>query len=474
MVPYKDSKKIKSIGPGGHMITIHFNKEENLYEQIYQFFIKEIRQARIKSGEKLPSRRALAQHLGVSLNTIKLAYDQLMDEGYIISKERSGFYVDKLSPEDLPRIPKARTPFVAPKTIKAKYNFTYSSIDKSRMPLSILKKCAQEAMEESIGLGRGPKGGIWSLREEIAKYLENRRGVVASVENIIITSGYSEHLLLLMSLIDNPSFAMEDPGYKKTQKIFEGAGRKITQIPIDKYGFSVRDLEKTQSNIAIVTPNHQFPTGIIMGLRRRQRLLAWAAERDDRYIVEDDYDSDFKYAGNPVPALKSLDKKDQVILSGSFSQSIGPFLGISYLVLPYTLRKKFEELDLPLSGASVLQQLTLEKFLASGDFERHVNRMNAHYRKKRQILLKRLKKEKGIEILGADVGLHFILRMDPEKWDLKDSRRRIKQNRMAMARVDQYTNRKWLEEDYIIGFGDIPMENLEEGIEVFLDEMRKK
>lgn len=456
------------------MITLHFDSEENLYQQIYSYFVREIRQNRLRAGDKLPARRALAQHLGVSINTVKQAYEQLTDEGYIISRERSGYYVDKLSPEDLPKIPKRRTPFVAPKTIKAKYNFNYSSIDYSRMPISILKKCGQEAMESCLLESRGPKGGIWTLREEIGKYLENRRGVIASVENIIITSGYSEHLLILMSLIDQAYFAMEDPGYKKTQEIFKASSKEIVSIPIDQYGFSVRDLEKTQANVAIVTPNHQFPTGIIMGMRRRQRLLNWAGQGEERYIVEDDYDSDFKYTGKPIPALKSLDKEDRVILSGSFSQSIGPFLGISYLVLPDSLRKKWEQIDLPLSGASLLQQYTLEKFLFSGAFEKHINRMNTLYRKKRNLLLRKIKNEKEIEILGAEAGLHFILRLKEGYWDIKDLQRKMKKNRIYLAEISHYSINEWPYRDLIIGFGGIPLHELEDAIDLLLEIIRKK
>lgn len=450
------------------MITLHFNEKENLYQQIYDYFIKEIRQKRIGPGDRLPSRRALAQHLGVSLNTVKLAYDQLLDEGYIVSRERSGFFVDKLSPEDLPRIPKIRTPFVAPKTPRAKYNFAYSAIDRSRLPLSLLKRCAQEAIVDCSLDSRGPKGGLWTLREEIGKYLETRRGLVADAEDIIITAGYSEHLVLLMALIEGSYFAMEDPGYKKTQEIFKSSHREIVPIPIDKYGFSVKDLEKTQANVAIVTPNHQFPTGIIMGLRRRQRLLAWAKEGEGRYIVEDDYDSDFKYSGNPIPALKSLDQEDRVILSGSFSQSLGPFLGISYLVLPKDLRKKWDKMDLPLSGASLLQQYTLERFLASGGFEKHLNRMNTHYRNKRNLLLKRLKQEKGVEVLGAEAGLHFILRLDPKYWDCQNLQRKIRKERIHARSIDYYSSREWPYQDLIIGFGGLDLDEIDQAIGALL------
>lgn len=454
------------------MITIHLDNEKPLYEQIYNFFVKEIKENKIKSGEKLPSKRALAQHLGVSLNTIKLAYEMLTDEGYIVSRERSGYYVDILRTEDLPKSKKPRPDFTPPITKKYKYDFSYYKIDNSKIPVSVLKRCTNEALEIVSTLTESPKGGLWSLREEIVKYLENRRGLVVSPEDIIITSGFTDQIMMLLLLLEDPIFGLEDPGYKKSEEIFKTFNKKTINIPIDKYGYSVKDLEKTDANIAITTPNHQFPTGIIMVLRRRQRLLAWADEKADRYIIEDDYDSDFKYSGNLIPSLKTLDKNDKVIVLGSFSQSISPEIGISFMVLPKKLRKKWESKESPFFGVSTINQLILEKFLSDGAFEKHINRMNTHYRKKRDIVIKTLKKYPGIDIISAEAGMHIIIRMDKNIWDYENFNEKIEISGILIELVDTYSTRKWNNFDVIIGVGGVEIENIEKAIEEFLKVIR--
>lgn len=448
------------------MITIHFEENKNLYEQIYTYFRDEIKNGNLKWKDKLPSRRSLAQHLGVSLNTVKTAYDQLTEEGYIVSDQRRGFFVDKLYAERL-KMPEPEIVFEERTATEYEYNFSHSLIDVDKLPISILKKCSNEAIENSLKNFSSPKGGIWTLRIEIAKYLKEHRGVSISPENIIITGGYGEHIFILMSLIDKPVFAVEDPGYNKTMDLINGLSEKINRIPLDKYGFSVADLEKTNANIAIVTPNHQFPTGTIMVLRRRQRLLEWA-DKNCRYIVEDDYDSDFKYAGKPIPALKSLDKDDKVILSGSFSKIVGKFLGVSYLVLPQKLKEKYDKIQIPTSGASIIQQNILERFMATGAFEKHINRMNAHYRKKRSVIIKELKRE-GIEILGADAGTYFVMRVDEKIWDLKNLKEKLSKNSIKLNTVADYSSQGKYERDLIIGFGGLKEEKLKETIRNLLE-----
>lgn len=455
------------------MITLNFNNDEKLYIQIYNYFVNEIKSGNLKSNDKLPSRRLFAQNLGVSLNTVKNAYEQLLDEGYIVSRERSGFFVDKLSIENLNIADHLGYEVIENKQIVYEYNFNYSLLEKSLLPESILKKCSAFAVEKCMGNEKISKLGLMSLRNEISKYLHQRRAVCVSPEDIIIASGYFEHLFLIMSIIKNSYFAMEDPGYNRTWDIFKSFSRNIIHVPIDKYGFSVKDLEKTAANIVITTPNHQFPTGIIMGIRRRQRLLNWANEQAGRYIIEDDYNGDFRYLGNPIPALKSLDTKGKVILSGSFSQSIGNFLGVSYLVLPTNLRKELESKQILLSGTSKLQQYFLEYFLKTGSFEKHINRMNTHYRKKRAAVLKILKTYEGIEILGSQSGLHIILRLDKKNFDLTDFDEKMLENKIYIKRVKDFSIAKWQDNDLILGFGGIPIENIDTSIKQLLKILKK-
>lgn len=450
------------------MITIHFNEDDSLYEQIYRSFIQEIQLGHLAYPDQLPSRRALAQHLGVSLNTVKMAYEQLLDEGYIVSKERSGFFVDKLSPDYFPEPAIPEEVEVIAEEEPPHYDFSYDTLDYQRFSAHLLSKCASEGIKRSLHEKKIGNKGLLALRLEIKKYLRDRRGVNACLDQILITGGYVENMMLLMTLCPQGVFAVEDPGYKKNHRLFTGVGRQLIYIPLDQYGFSVADLEKSSANLVITTPNHQFPTGLIMGARRRHRLLDWAAQDPQRYIVEDDYDSDFKYTGKPIPALKSLDSKDQVILSGSFSQSIGPFLGISYLVLPRSLMASFDQQDIPLSGASLFQQHTLAQFMETGAFEKHLNRMNAHYRKKRSYFLKILKDQEGLSVLGADVGLHFLLRVDPKKRDITCWQEWCGKKGIRLESLSVYAKKTWPYEDFLIGFGGIAYEEMDQALEALL------
>lgn len=447
------------------MNTIHLIKDKKLYEQIYTYFKSEILSGNLKWKDKLPSRRALAQHLGVSLNTIKTAYEQLLDEGYIVSDERRGFFVDKIYIENLVETKEEK--FHLPSKIEPKYNFSHSEVDMEKLPISILRKCANNAIE-NINEFKMEKGGNWDLRIEIAKYLKQRRGVTVSPENIIVTSGFEEHIMILKTVINNPIFALEDPGYKKIFEALKDSSGKVFHIPLDKYGFSVAHLENTEANVAIVTPNHQFPTGQIMVLRRRQRLLAWAEEKNDRFIIEDDYDSDFKYVGSPIPALKSLDKSDKVILSGSFSKNVGKFLGISYLVLPNSLKEEYNKLEIPTSGASSIQQGILMNFMKSGGFEKHLNRMNTNYKKKRSTIIKQLKNIKNIEILGADAGTFLILRIDNKKFDVDKMKYIFNKENIKINFISDYCILDKYKNELILGFGAISEKEVDESMEYLI------
>ncbi|MDO5016590.1 MAG: aminotransferase class I/II-fold pyridoxal phosphate-dependent enzyme [Eubacteriales bacterium] len=535
------------------METICFTQDEKLYIQIFEYFVNEIEGKRIHSGDKLPSMRKLADHLGVSLNTVKTAYEMLLDEGYIVSRERSGYYVDKILSENLPNLAGEIENFLPPPEKCYKYNFKYSLTDNSRIPVSVIKKCAQAAVSQSIEVVDYPNEGIWELRYVIAKYLKERRGVITSPENIVVTSGFEDNLFILSSLLQKPVFALESPGYTRLSYSLDSLRQDYIYVPIDQYGFSVKDLEKTTANVVITSPNHQFPTGLITGIRRRQRLLNWAKDDERRYIVEDDYNSDFKYTGRPIPALKSMDETGSVILSGSFSQSVGKFLGISYLVLPdrlimgenrlhtplrpvsppleqsdpqlplqpvsplsrsrateplehhcaqlpfqpvsppleqsdpqlplqpvYPLSRSraTESLEhycaqFPFQPVSPLLQYTLKEFLARGNFEKHLNRMNTLYSRKRRKFLKAVKQEENVEVYGSDAGLHIIVELDPAHFDLEHFEEVMAEHAIYAERVKNYAQGPWPDNEIILGFGGIKEDRIEEAVGYFFKILRK-
>lgn len=437
---------------------IYFNDEKKLYEQIYEHFKNEIESGNLNWKDKLPSRRMLAQNLGVSLNTVKNAYEMLLDEGYIVSDERVGFFVDKLNFSK--RDEKTKSTTEIPTVEEVEINFSHAAIDLDKLPLSILKKCVTSAIDEIAVGDNQVAGGNLKLRQEIVKYLKTYRGVDTDAGNVIITGGYTDNLMLLLNLLDNPIFAVEDPGYKK---VFENTVKlsSVHHIPLDKYGFSVAELEKTDANVAVVTPNHQFPTGKIMVLRRKQRLLNWAIEKHDRYIIEDDYDGDFKYIGHPIASIKSMDKTDRVIISGSFSKTIGKFLKISFLVLPEELTDRYYQIKNMVQVPSMLQQETLYRFMYQKAFEKHLNRMNVCYKKKRAILIKELKKISGLEISGADAGTYFVITFKEDKFDIEKIKEEFKKKKIKVNFVSEYSNSEDYFNHMIVGFGGIEMEKIE-------------
>lgn len=465
------------------MFTIHFSTDQPLSTQIYLAVIEQIRTGGLSSQDRLPSQRALAAHLGVSVNTVKLAYTQLRDEGFIVARERSGFYVDQLNLDRLPPQPgtaEALPP--QPGTAEAlspawkltspaepspdpwRFSFSPTGIDPESWERKLWVRLAKEAMEDTLldlAADQTAKAGIWDLRVEIAKYLADHRGVRVHPAQIIVTSSFWESLMILFSLLDRPISALEDPGYLRNDAIFSCNHQEFIPIPLDTYGFSVASLEKTPANVAIVTPTHQFPTGLIMGLRRRQRLLAWAECAPDRYILEDDFDSDFKYSGSPIPALKSLDRHHKVILSGSFSQSLGPFLGVSYLVLPDPLYTRFMDLALPKGRVSNLAQHLLQRFMHSGAFDRHLNRMNKIYRSKRDLFLHHLTAlAPDLQISGASAGLYFLASVPAPYLTGPVFADRAEAAQIYLQPLDAFRRQPLNDGTYVLGFGSLPLDRI--------------
>ncbi len=451
------------------MLSIDFKPGEKLYEQIYDRLKAAISDGYYQSGDQLPSLRAYADHLGVSLNTVKTAYFQLLEEGYIISKERCGFFVDKIELDHLgPREAvypqylteeKAASPW--------RYDFSPSAVDLEGLARTGLQQAASLGMAQASRYQQANPLGEAPLRNALAHYLYEFRGLATSAENIVITRGFSHNLLALNQVFGQACYGLEDPGYALNLASLHANFEGTEKIPIDRYGFSVKDLEQTPANIAVVSPNHQFPTGQVMGVRRRQRLLNWASERPDRYIIEDDYDSVFKYAGRRIPAMKAIDRDDRVILSGSFSKSIGPFMGLAYMVLPDALLDAYATCaDLGLTP-SIASQLTLSQWMAEGAFTKHVNRMNTYYRKKQGLILDALQELPGLSFTQADTGLYLVFRLDPDCYDLDQLTQTWQAEGLKIDSVASYSRQlTWPWADYLLGLGGVPLADLPQALEV--------
>jgi len=399
--------------------TLKFNLQSKvpLYIQLYSYIISEIKSGKIIENERLPSKKALSAHLNISKTTIENAYEVLLSEGYIKSIPRSGYYVLKY---ESPIISNNKT--TVSSTIienkkqlpNYKYRFLTNAVDTKNFPFSTWAKIAKNVMYNNPNLLYiGESCGDELLRKELIKYLHEYRGVISSPDNIIIGAGTEYLLDILCQLLGKKAiFALENPCYTKNYKILRDNDKKIIPISVDNSGIVLSELENTNANIVYITPSHQFPTGASMPIGRRTALLNWAAS-SDKYIIEDDYDSEFRYTGRPIPALQGLDQNNKVIYIGTLSRSIAPSIRIAYLILPDILMQKYKDnFNYRSSTVSRFEQHTLYNFMANGHFSRHLNRIRNIYRQKKDFLVKLLKEQfpkDMVTITGENAGLHFLI-----------------------------------------------------------------
>lgn len=392
-----------------------------IYEQIYDYIKKEIRDKKLRAETKLPSTRALSAHLNVSRSTVQLAYDQLLSEGYIESRPCKGYYVLKLDGlYDLAAVERRVIKHIEKEDEKYEIDFSPSGIELDSFPYNSWRKVSKAVMSGDTGLfNMGEPQGDFELRETISGYLHESRGVNCSPGNIIVGAGDEYLLMLLDQLLTNAhnkvlSYAMENPAYRKAYFVLNGIGREVHPIMLDGYGMDCRLLRESDVNVAYVTPSHQYPMGIVMSIGRRMEMLSWAKEKDDRYIIEDDYDSEFRYRGKPIPALQGLDKDGKVVYIGTFSKSIAPGLRMSYMVLPDRLMESYAKVGMRYSNTvSRIDQNIVNRFIKDGYYERHLNKMRGIYKSKHDVLLGELKKfGDEYEVSGESAGLHILLSTD--------------------------------------------------------------
>lgn len=391
--------------------------KEPIYQQLYQSIKSGVQSGKIPPGTKLPSKRKLSSYMQISQNTIQSAYSQLLEEGFITSAERKGFYVNKIDHLSQLNPREGRVQATTQKEPGSlRYDFSYQGVDPETFPFATWRKITKEVINEYDRelLRPGDPQGHISLRDSLATYLYQSRGVSCRAEQIIISSGMEFLFQILIQLFDGDSvFGIENPGYEKLHVLFSSNRAQYQALPIDEQGIKLRELQKSRVNILCVTPAHQFPSGEIMPINRRVQLLNWANQAPHRYLVEDDYDSEFKYSGKPIPALQGLDHNEKVIYMGAFSKSLSPALRVSYMVLPNHLIDQFKErLPFMICPAPISNQKVLSRFMENGYFERHVNKMRNVYKRKSEVLVRELKKmDSKVEILGADTGLHLLLKV---------------------------------------------------------------
>jgi len=383
-----------------------------LYLTLYRQLRAAIEDGSPAAGERLPSKRAMASRLGVSVNTVDAAYGQLVSEGFVEARPRSGYYVCPIG--SLARLtPPRREPPTRPQPADSvRVDFAPGGVAREKFPFTVWQRLLRAALEEPDSLRRTEPQGEPGLRQAVADYLHAARGVRCGAEQLVLGAGTDNLLALLSYLLPNRfTAAVENPVYNRAYQIFARMGHPIRPAEIDRRGVLVEPLEDLDEAALYTTPSHQYPLGISMPMGRRVQLLEWAGRGTCRYIVEDDYDSEFRYDARPVPSLQSIDAGGRVIYLGTFSRSVAPSLRVSYLVLPPALLTAYRAECAHFSCAvSTLEQAALREFLLRGHFETHLNRMRVYYRAKRRRLLAALAPLAGqLRSIGEAAGHHLTL-----------------------------------------------------------------
>ena len=386
------------------------NRKMPLYAQLYEAIRADILSGTLAGGEKLPSKRALAEHLSLSKITVETAYAQLLEEGYLTSRERSGYYVSHMPL--LARAPAAPEDRAAPMPVPAPQQSAAASL----FPFSVWAKLMRGVIldEGQYLLQPVPNAGLFSLRQAIADEILRQRGCSVRPEQIVVGAGTEYFYALLVQFFGRQHrFAIEDPCHRTLAQVYTKSGAEVVPVSMDESGIRVAELEASGAQIVHLSPSHHYPTGTVMPITRRQELLAWVDRSEERYLIEDDYDSEFRFSGRPIPSLQSLDREGHVIYLNTFSKTIAPALRISYMILPLPLLERWQQtMGFYSCAVPSFEQLTLTRFLDGGYFERHVSRMKKHYKSLCQTLLEILARPEFAAICTvrqALAGLHFLL-----------------------------------------------------------------
>jgi len=367
----------------------------------------------LSAGSKLPSIRKMAQDYKISKNTVESAYSQLFAEGYIESRPQSGYFVSNDIENYLP-LTKTVNQSAIPNTPKLLYDFYPAQLHNTNFPTKLWSSLHNKVMKGSIDFGSYPdKQGESTLRLQISKYLSHNRGVQCSPEQIIVSSGFSDSIFIIATLLKSftTQLAIEFPGYMVVRQVFKNLGYSIENIAIDSNGICLEDIEKSHCKLLYVTPSHQYPTGVTIPISNRFKLIQWAT-KNNAYIIEDDYDSELSYNNRPIPALQGINDNNCVIYSGTFAKSLSPALRVSYLVLPSKLLSLYKKVfTYPFSGVSIDTQKTLELFIKEGYWEKHIRKTRILNKKKHDIMKKSLLfyLDNKVKILREGSGLSLVI-----------------------------------------------------------------
>lgn len=388
-----------------------FTGDAPLYDQLYRHIAGAVQSGALSPGARLPSKRRMCALAGVSMSTVEAAYSLLAAEGYVLARPRSGYVCAHLLPPAPPAPAPPPEPSAPPPSPWA-FDCSTSAVDVSAFPFSSWARITKEAVYENPGLlQRGHPQGDAPLRSALGSLLAQYRGVRCSPEQVVVGPGADYLLSLLLQLLpEHRAVALEDPGYPAAYAAAALHGRRAVPIPVDGEGMCPDALADSGAGMAYVTPSHQFPLGVSMPAGRRSRLLHWAASAPDRWIIEDDYDSEFRWSSRPIPAMQGLDRAGRVVYLGTFSRSIAPAIRAAYLILPPSLLERYRRtFSHGACAVSRFEQESLRRFLAQGLYGRHLRRTGNLYRKKCALFAGALSAIPGASVSGAEAGLHFLL-----------------------------------------------------------------
>lgn len=454
-------------------VMLDTKEKQPIYAQLYGEIKRKIEGGSLTEGMRLPSIRQLAQYLKISKNTVDHAYQQLLAEGYIESRPRAGYVVMPL--ESPPLVPKATKtveykPYLSQIRPSCRYDFRYGDIEPSQFPLRSWRRCVNDALDTPALLGYGDPQGQLHLREEIAKYLFQSRGVSCTPEQILVCAGTQHAVSMLVRLFgwSGRMIAMEDPGYRGVRTVFKDHDCRIQPIQVEADGLCIDQLAALTKGIqgVYVTPSHQFPLGMVLPVQKRRRLLQWA-ERTDAVIIEDDYDSEFRYMGQPIPSLKSLDTEDRVVYMGTFSKAFLPSVRMSYLVLPNRMLEPLRDLlDAYNQAVSPIIQHAVTLFMQRGHFIRHIRRMRRLYQAKHNAMVCMIEQEMGehIHIIEHNSGLHLLLDVVGRKRDRLLSQAEDAGVKVYSPCAHWHEQGRCPDSYVMLGFGGLSVPEIEEGL----------
>jgi GntR family transcriptional regulator / MocR family aminotransferase len=441
-------------------LQILLTDDKTKYRQIYEQIRQAILEKRLFAHAKLPTKRRLAEQLNISIMTVQIAYEQLLSEGYSYSVERQGYFVSEIA-DEWHYTENATTSLK--KTAQSDHfiNFKNGQVDAAVFPYKQWNRLYRKELYAFNGCN-APWQGEYSLRVQIARYLQQARGLDCQPEQVFIFSGFQQQLMNVCLFFNRRVIGTEEPGFIRAKSVFEQLQLQCHAVSVDEEGCCVPN---ETIKLLYTTPAHQYPTGAIMSIARRIQLLQWALKQD-AYIIEDDYDSEFRYKGAPIATLSHLDSFKRVLYFGTFSKTLLPSLRMSYLIMPTSLQSDFEEFNTyQKSTVSRIDQQVVAKFMEEGNYTAHIAKMRTLYRAKRSCLIESITKHLGeeFEVMGDAAGLHIIVQL-PERLNESIAIELAKSRGVEVDAVSTMYQLHKQNHQVMLGYGAPSLDEIQKGV----------